>query len=117
MIPLCTDDLVGGCLNPNENNVNQIQDKLVELLRGVTASGVMARRIVLFGMGKETSVQTLEKSTSTIEVKVRLEFGKEYWVTILSITIICTVFLAWLFYQNTGFPYKIYQLLDEVEED
>jgi len=93
-IPYCSssDDSVGGCLTHNTNSVDEVRNVFVELLRGIIVSGVMVRRNLLFGMGKELLVESLIKGT----IGIRLEFGKGYWITILIISIICFVgFIFW----------------------
>jgi hypothetical protein len=85
LIPQCTDTDNLGCLAHNTNNVDLVKNKFIELLRGITASGVIARRILLSGKGIEIPVQILIKG----ETGVRLEIGGGYWITILIMSILC----------------------------
>ncbi|CAG8502789.1 5314_t:CDS:2, partial [Funneliformis caledonium] len=80
LIPQCSsDNSVGGCLTQNDKSVYQVRDSFVLLLRGILASGVMARRILLAGEGIEMPVQNLVKGV----IGEKLVFGKGYWVTII----------------------------------
>ncbi|GBB90029.1 hypothetical protein RclHR1_01690014 [Rhizophagus clarus] len=85
LLPICDTVNFGGCLALDTNDVNLVMYKFIELLRGITASGVLARRILLSGIGKEMPVQLLIKG----ETGVRLEFGGGYWITILIMSILC----------------------------
>ncbi|CAB5189727.1 hypothetical protein RhiirA5_373011 [Rhizophagus irregularis] len=95
MIPQCKDTVnFGGCLAPDTNNVDLVKDKFIELLRGITASGVIARRILLSDKGEEKPVQLLIKG----ETGVKLVIGKGYWITILILNILCFLGVAsWQF--------------------
>ncbi|CAB4402687.1 unnamed protein product [Rhizophagus irregularis] len=95
MIPQCKDTVnFGGCLAPDTNDVDLVKDKFIELLRGITASGVIARRILLSDKGKEMPVQLLIKG----ETGVKLVIGKGYWITILILNILCVLGVAsWQF--------------------
>lgn len=103
LIPRCTDDSVGGCLTPT-NSVDQVRDKFVELLRGITASGVLARRNLLSEMGKEIPIQILVKGTTG----VRLDVGKGYWITNLVMCILCFIGVVDWHYRlkNEDFRYE-----------
>jgi hypothetical protein len=94
LIPTCTDTVnFGGCLAPGTNNVDLVKDKFIELLRGITASGVIARRILLSDKGMEMPVQLLIKG----ETGVRLDIGGGYWITILIMNILCFLgVVCWL---------------------
>ncbi|PKB92233.1 hypothetical protein RhiirA5_445474 [Rhizophagus irregularis] len=86
LIPQCKDTVnFGGCLAPGTNNVDLVKVKFVELLRGITASGVIARRILLSDKGIEIPVQLLIKG----ETGVRLEIRGGFWITILIMNILC----------------------------
>ncbi|RGB30592.1 hypothetical protein C1646_671581 [Rhizophagus diaphanus] len=86
LMPQCKNTVnFGGCLAPDTNNVDLVKDKFIELLRGITASGVIARRILLSDKGIEIPVQLLIKG----ETGVRLEIGGGYWITILIMNILC----------------------------
>ncbi|CAG8574019.1 13366_t:CDS:1 [Funneliformis caledonium] len=79
LIPQCSsDNSVGGCLTQNDKNVDQVRDQFVQLLRGITASGVIARRVLLADVGIEMPVQNLDKGV----IGEKLEFGMGYWVTL-----------------------------------
>jgi hypothetical protein len=95
LIPQCMDTVnFGGCLALDTNNVDLVIDKFVELLRGITASGVIARRILLSDKGMEMPVQLLIKG----ETGVRLDIGGGYWITILIMNILCFLgVVCWLF--------------------
>ncbi|PKY49299.1 hypothetical protein RhiirA4_465224 [Rhizophagus irregularis] len=95
LMPQCKDTVnFGGCLAPNTNNVDLVKDKFIELLRGITASGVIARRILLSDKGIEIPVQLLIKG----ETGVRIEIGGGYWITILMMNILCFLGVAgWQF--------------------
>jgi hypothetical protein len=109
LIPQCMDTVnFGGCLAHNTTSVDLVKDKFVELLRGITASGVIARRILLSGKGEEMNVQLLIKG----ETGVRIKFGIAYWITILSMTILCFFGIAsyWFFTIYRNFQYYSYQI-------
>ncbi|CAG8550939.1 5838_t:CDS:1 [Rhizophagus irregularis] len=92
LMPQCKDTVnFGGCLAPNTNNVDLVKDKFVELLRGITASGVIARRILLSDKGIEIPVQLVIKG----ETGVRIEIGGGYWITILIMNILCFLGVGW----------------------
>ncbi|CAB4381553.1 unnamed protein product [Rhizophagus irregularis] len=102
LMPQCKDTVnFGGCLAPDTNNVDLVRAKFIELLRGITASGVIARRILLSDKGIEIPVQLLIKG----ETGVRLEIGGGYWITILIMNILCFLgVVGWLFikYREMG---------------
>ncbi|CAB4477232.1 unnamed protein product [Rhizophagus irregularis] len=95
LMPQCKDTVnFGGCLAPGTNNVDLVKVKFIELLRGITASGVIARRILLSDKGIEIPVQLLIKG----ETGVRIEIGGGYWITILMMNILCFLGVAgWQF--------------------
>ncbi|CAG8670589.1 8910_t:CDS:2, partial [Funneliformis mosseae] len=83
LIPHCSsDNSVGGCLTQNDKSVDQVRNQFVQLLRGITASGVMARRILLAGEGIDMPVQNLVKGV----IGEKLEFGMGYWLTIIVVS-------------------------------
>ncbi|CAI2188170.1 18602_t:CDS:1 [Funneliformis geosporum] len=83
LIPQCSDNSVGGCLNSSETRVDIVREQFVQMFRGITASGVMARRNLLVGEGIEIPVQKLERGVTG----VKLEFGYGYWITILLMSV------------------------------
>jgi hypothetical protein len=86
LMPQCKNTVnFGGCLAPDTKNVDLVKVKFIELLRGITASGVIARRILLSDKGKEIPVQLLIKG----ETGVRLEIRGGFWITILIMNILC----------------------------
>ncbi|RGB43089.1 hypothetical protein C1646_783222 [Rhizophagus diaphanus] len=95
LIPHCKDTInFGGCLASDTNNVDLVKDKFIELLRGITASGVIARRILLSDKGEEMPVQLLIKG----ETGVKLVIGVGYWIIILILNILCFLGVAsWQF--------------------
>ncbi|CAG8656388.1 11891_t:CDS:2, partial [Funneliformis caledonium] len=83
LIPHCSsDNSVGGCLTQNDKSVDQVRNQFVQLLRGITASGVMARRILLAGEGIDMPVQNLVKGV----IGEKLEFGMGYWLTTIVVS-------------------------------
>ncbi len=65
----------------------------------ITVFGVMVRRSLLFGMGKEILVDILVKG----ETGVKLEFGKVYWITILIMSVLCSGIVFYLYYTDPNF--------------
>ncbi|CAG8814366.1 18256_t:CDS:2, partial [Gigaspora margarita] len=63
LIPQCIDNSVG-CVNSNENNVSQVQERFAELMYGITASGVMARRSLLSNHGTMINIQSVVRGTA-----------------------------------------------------
>ncbi|KAF0450890.1 hypothetical protein F8M41_002102 [Gigaspora margarita] len=91
LIPQCIDNLVG-CVNYNENNASQVKDRFVELLYGITASGVMARRSLLSNNGTIVNVQSVVKG----KAGVILKFEEGYYITVFGLVGLCFVaYLVW----------------------
>ncbi|CAG8527006.1 6649_t:CDS:1, partial [Cetraspora pellucida] len=86
LIPQCIDNLVG-CVNYNENNVSQVKDRFVELMYGITASGVMARRSLLSNNGTIVNVQSVVKG----KAGVILKFEEGYYYTVVGLVVLCIV--------------------------
>src|SRR6266542_3708752 len=112
LIPECSDDSVGGCLTHDTNSVDEVKDRFVEFVRGITTSGVLSRRISLSNMGIEIPVQILVKGATG----VRLEFGKIYWITILIMSILCLIFIVLLYFKDpNSFYYEVYQYYNSMK--
>jgi len=77
--------------------------------------GVIARRSLLFGMGKEILIQILIKGGTG----VRLEFEKVYWITILIMNFLCIGYVFLLYCKDPDFCYKIdqYSIKPMLEND
>ncbi|CAG8517542.1 9719_t:CDS:2 [Racocetra fulgida] len=92
LMPQCIENSVG-CVNSNENNVSQVQNRFAELMYGIIASGVMARRSLLSNSGIMLNVQNVEKGVAGIKIM----FEKGYRITVIAIIVLCWVaFICWL---------------------
>ncbi|CAG8488477.1 hypothetical protein C2G38_2152809 [Gigaspora rosea] len=108
LIPQCIDNSVG-CVNFNENNVSQVQKRFAELMYGITASGVMARRSLLSNDGTMINIQSVVKGTAGVIIK----FEQGYYLTILIALCCCVLaFIFWLKYtvrKDDNYKYPVYK--------
>ncbi|CAG8468800.1 6148_t:CDS:2 [Cetraspora pellucida] len=68
LIPQCKDSSNDGCLDPHVNNLTQVRDQFIKLLRGIIASGVIARQKLLADMelGEKMTVETVIRLTTGV---------------------------------------------------
>ncbi|KAF0547876.1 hypothetical protein F8M41_000351 [Gigaspora margarita] len=121
LMPQCADNNHNkGCLD-NETDLNhadKVQQKFVELLRGIIASGVMVRRHLLSGNGSYAPYDVyVEKDLDITFVKITFEEG--YLITVLvMLTLCCIGLLIWSFWSwKSDYSYDEKQLVDRPHID